>query len=346
MSLRNGAHSGTVNIAILGAGRIAHHMADTLRRMNRDERYSSLIEPYAVATRNDQDRAEAFAREYGIRKAYGSYEALLADPEVDLVYIATPHALHADHAIACMMAGKNVLVEKSFTANVEQAQRVIDVSRQTHMLCAEAIWTRYMPSRKAITDIIESGRLGEIGHVYANLSYPVSDKPRMTDPEMAGGALLDLGVYPINFVMMAFPGASPVRTVTSCSFTDRGVDEQMAATMWLDNGVMATLDASMIAVGSRQGIIQGSEGYMVVQNINNPERILIYDNEHRLVDTINVPTQLTGYEYQVIDSAKALLDGKIECAAMPHDETLRIMGIMDNMRAAWGEVYPFEHSAE
>ncbi|MBW3088102.1 Gfo/Idh/MocA family oxidoreductase [Bifidobacterium sp. 82T24] len=343
MSRRNGTHAGTVNVAILGCGRIAHHMAQTLRGMADDERYSDLVRPYAVATRADADRAARFADRYGFDKAYGSYEAMLADPEIDLVYIATPHALHANHAIACMMAGKNVLVEKSFTANEEQARKVLAVASQTRLLCTEAIWTRYMPSRQIILDALESGVIGTPKQVYANLSYPVSGKARMTDPAMAGGALLDVGVYPINFVAMAFPDARPERVTTSCVFTDGGVDEQFSATFWLDNDVAATIDSSMVTVGSRQGIIQGDEGYLIVENINNPERIDVFDADHRRTGTISVPEQITGYEYQVVSAARAILDGAVQCEEMPHEETLRIMRIMDSLRAQWGEVYPFEH---
>ncbi|PLS30231.1 oxidoreductase [Bifidobacterium margollesii] len=346
MSARNGAHGGIVNVAILGCGRIAHHMAETLRMMGQDERYSKLVRAYAVATRADRERAETFGRQYGFDKAYGSYEELLADPEVDLVYIATPHALHAEHAIACMMAGKNVLVEKSFTANERQARRVLDVSRQTRLLCTEAIWTRYMPSRRIILDTLSSGVIGTPHQAYANLSYPTTHKARMVDPAMAGGALLDVGVYPINFMLMAFPEADPVRTVSSCSLTDRGVDEQFSATFWLDNGVMAVVDSSMVSTGSRTGVIQGDRGYLIVENINNPERIDVFGADHRRIDSIAVPKQLTGYEYQVVSAAKAVLHGDVECEEMPHEETLRVMRIMDALRAQWGEVYPFERTAD
>ena len=248
MSVRNGQHAGIVNVAILGCGRIAHHMADTLRQMATDYRYGRLIAPYAVATRNSQQRADEFATQYGFPKAYGSYEELLADPEVDLVYIATPHALHAGHAIACMMAGKNVLVEKSFTANTAQAEKVIRTAQQTRLLCTEAIWTRYIPSRALITEVIESGAIGVPHQAYANLSYPVSNKARMTDPAMAGGALLDVGVYPINFIDMAFPDAEPVRMISSCNFTDRGVAEQ-----WCDGEYRFVHDRGGIAQGHYSG---------------------------------------------------------------------------------------------
>lgn len=200
-----------INVAILGAGRIAHTMAGTLTQMAEDSLYSSWIHPYAVAAR-DITRAQAFADQWHFDKAYGSYEELVADPDVDLVYIATPHSLHAEQAILCMKAGKNVLVEKSFTANAGQAREALAVAEETGMLCTEAIWTRYMPSRKLINEVIESGEIGEVKAASANLCYPVSGKARMTDPACAGGALLDVGVYPLNFLDMAI-GADHGRTL-------------------------------------------------------------------------------------------------------------------------------------
>lgn len=221
-----------INVAILGAGRIARTMADTLTQMAEDSLYSSWIHPYAVAAR-DITRAQAFADQWHFDKAYGSYEELVADPDVDLVYIATPHSLHAEQAILCMKAGKNVLVEKSFTANAGQAREALAVAEETGMLCTEAIWTRYMPSRKLINEAIESGEIGEVKAASANLCYPVSGKARMTDPACAGGALLDVGVYPLNFLDMAV-GAGHGRTLdhfdTSMVPAETGVDAQNSTT--------------------------------------------------------------------------------------------------------------------
>ncbi|MCI1983974.1 MAG: Gfo/Idh/MocA family oxidoreductase [Bifidobacteriaceae bacterium] len=342
MSKRNGAGTGTINVAILGVGRIAVHMAETLTKMAGDDRYSTLINRYAVATRNDSERAQQFATDNGFEKGYGSYQELIDDPEVDLIYIATPHALHAEQAMACMRAGKNVLVEKSFTGNGKQAREVMAVADETKMLCTEAIWTRYMPSRQMILDIVASGEIGEVHGITANLAYPVSDKARMTDPKMAGGALLDLGVYPLNFIRMAHPASDIKRLVSSCNFTELGVDESLSTTLWFEDGVMGVMSSNMYAAGDSQGILWGEKGYMVVENINNPAAINIFDGDHKLQRRVEVPTQLTGYEYQVADAAHAVLNGDHECAAMPHDETIAMMDAMDAMRDQWGEVFPFE----
>ena len=336
---------GKVNVAILGAGRIAHTMAGTLAKMAADARYADLIHPYAVAAR-DLGRAEAFATQWGFDKAYGSYEELAADPDVDLVYIATPHSLHAEQAILCMKAGKNVLVEKSFTANIAQARKMLTVADETGMLCTEAIWTRYMPSRAMINEIIDSGEIGEVKSASANLCYPVSGKARMTDPVCAGGALLDVGVYPLNFLDMAI-GADHGRTLdhidTSMTpWPETGVDAQNSTTLYYSDGTMGAASSSMLVASDRGGYVWGTEGYLMVTNINNPSRIDVYNLDHEITRSIEVPAQLTGYEYEVADAANALLDGNTECVAMPHADTLRIMKLMDDIRAVWGLKFPFE----
>lgn len=344
------------NVAILGLGRIAHSMAQTLVCMARDDRYKDAVRPYAVATRQDPGRARDFAALYGFPKAYGSYGELLADPDVDIVYIATPHALHMDQAIACMRAGKAVLVEKAFTANAEQAERVLEASRQTGQACVEAIWTRFMPSRQRLADIVSSGVIGAVTEISASLSYPTSHKKRIMDPAMAGGALLDVGVYDLNFIEMALPQAHVDRISTVATMTRTGVDKQFDATLWLtdpaawdrsnDGQVLAQTSASILSVGDRLGLIRGTKGYMVVHNINNPESVDIHDARHALVRSIRLDEgQLTGYEYEVLAAARARVDGRLQAPEMPHEETLRIMRQMDEMRRQWGEVYPFERQA-
>ncbi|WEV63697.1 Gfo/Idh/MocA family oxidoreductase [Bifidobacterium sp. ESL0732] len=334
-----------VNVAILGAGGIAKSMANTLVEMAGDSRYNNLIEPYAVAAR-DADRANDFAQKYGFDVSYGSYDELLADPKVDLVYIATPHALHAEQGIACLKAGKNILVEKSFTANTEQAQELLDVAKETGLLCTEAIWTRYMPSRALVADIIKSGEIGEVQAATANLCYPTTHKARMTDPAMAGGALLDVGVYPLNFFDMALGADTSERTISDISTSmvpyETGVDATDSITLHYNDGVMATATASMMCPSDRTGSIWGTKGYMVCQNINNIEGIDLYGLDHRLTRHIDVPAQLTGYEYEVASAANAILDGKSECEEMPHADTLRIMKLMDQIRGEWGLKFPFE----
>lgn len=334
-----------INVAILGAGRIAHSMARTLVAMAADPQYAGLVAPYAVAAR-DGGRAAAFAAEYGFPVSYGSYDELLADPDVDLVYIATPHSLHAEQGIACLKAGKNILVEKSFTANAAQARALLDAADGSGLLCTEAIWTRYMPSRAIVDRIVASGAIGELRSISANLCYPVSGKARMSDPAMAGGALLDVGVYPLNFIDMVMGGHGEVpveRVETSMTpYAPTGVDAQNSTTLYYANGVMAVSTSSMLACSDRAGCIWGDKGYVVCRNINNIEAIDVYGADHAVAEHYDVPAQLTGYEYQVAAAANAILDGREECAEMPHADSLRIVELMDELRAKWGLKYPFE----
>lgn len=330
-----------INVAILGAGRIAQSMAKTLVAMAADERYRDLVAPYAVAAR-DGERAAAFAAKYGFPVSYGSYEELAADPNVNLVYIATPHNLHAEQAVLCMRAGKGVLVEKAFGANAAQSQEMLDVSAQTGMLCTEAIWTRYMPSRAMIDDIIASGAIGEVQAIEANLCYPTTAKARITDPALAGGALLDVGVYPINFIDMIMHNAPIARIESSMQPFETGVDAHDSMTFYYENGVMATAQSSILCHSDRMGAVWGTKGYLTCQNINNVESIDVFDGTHTVTAHYDVPAQLTGYEYEVAAAAQAVLDGRIECAEMPHADTMRIMKLMDSLRADWELTYPFE----
>ena len=323
--------------AILGAGNIAKSMAAALRGL---QKRGENVEPYAVGAR-ELSRAEAFAREQGFEKAYGSYEELVSDPKIDLVYVATPHSMHCEHMRLALEHGKNVLCEKAFTMNAGQAEEVIALAEKKGLLLAEAIWPRYMPSRQMILDLIDSGVIGTVTSLSANLGYPLTHVERLVRPELCGGALLDLGVYPLNFACMAFPGE--IRDVASaCVKWETGVDAQNSFTLTFEDGRMAVLYSSMLVQSDRLGVINGDKGYMEVQNINNPEEIRIFDLQRNCIRTIPVPEQINGYEYEVLACREALEKGWTECPQMPHAETLRMMKVMDGLRKSWGVIYPME----
>lgn len=331
----------TTNIAILGAGKIATKMATTVKMMEKDERWSGRVKLYAVATRDSLERAQAFADEYGVEVAYGSYSEMLADADVDVVYIATPHRFHAEQAITCMDAGKHVLIEKPFTVNTREAHEVIAKSQETGLTCAEAIWTRYVPSRGIIQNILDSGVIGDITSMSANLSYPMMTKERMTNPELAGGALLDVGIYPLNFISMFMP-AQVEKLVTSARLSDQGMDEVSQTTLWFDNKVMADMTSSYWEVGDRCGFIRGTKGIIRVENVNNPSDIVVMNKAYEVLDHPEIPEQLTGFEYEVDAVIEAIGRAEIEPEAMPHAESLRMVNIMDQIRGEWGMTYPFE----
>ena len=318
-------------IGIIGAGHIAEKMAATINGMPE-------AEAYAVASRQ-YGKAAAFAGRFGFAKAFGSYEALVEDPDVDLVYVATPHSLHYDHVRLCLGHGKAVLCEKAFMANAREAEEVTRISEENNVFLAEAIWTRYMPFRKTLRDIVDSGAIGRPMMLSAHLGYPVADKERLVRPELGGGALLDLGVYAINFALMMF-GNDIADITSSCTKSDTGVDLQNSIIFRYADGKIADLQSTALCASDRQGIVCGDRGYIVCDNINNMLKADLYDAGHALVGTYNAPAQITGFEYQVRACIDAIREGRNETPYMPHSETLRVMKIMDSLRNSWGVRFP------
>lgn len=328
------------NVAILGAGNIARQMAKTLRLM---KARGDKVELYAVGSR-DKARAEAFAQAEGFAKAYGSYEELLRDDGVDLVYIATPHSHHGEQIEQCVTHGKAVLCEKAFTATAAQAERALALAKEKGVLVTEAIWTRYVPMRRMLDELLASGAIGTPRVLTANLGYTIYDKERIRRPELAGGALLDVGVYVLNFAAMVF-GTQVERMESSVRLMDTGVDMQESITLHYPDGRMAELMATAACNTSRRCWIYGDQGCAEVDNVNNPRRITLYANANdpaSVTRVINAPPQLTGYEYEVLACLRALETGALECPEMPHAETLRIMRWMDTLRHSCDMRYPFE----
>ena len=320
-------------VGIIGAGHIAEKMAWTLTQMTE-------AEPYAVASRS-LEKAEAFAEKYGFSKAYGSYEDILDDPMVELVYVATPHSFHHAHVRMCLEKGKPVLCEKAFMLNRAQAEDVINLAREKKVFLAEAIWTRYEPAREILDGLIASGEIGTPTCLKASLSYPVEGKERVRTAALGGGALLDLGVYCINFALMNM-GSDIEKITTTCRKNEEGVDVQETFTFQYRDGRTAMLAASVLCADDRQGIISGDKGYIIADNINNPLRFDIYRRGAELVRSVEVPQQITGFEYQVRACIEAIRSGKIEPDAMPHSEILRVLEIMDTLRKEWGVEFPDE----
>ena len=320
-------------VGIIGAGWIAEKMAASLAPLP-DYRV------YAVASRSRQ-KAEAFAKNWGIEKAYGSYDQLVDDPLVDLVYIATPHSHHYDHAMLAVSHHKAVLVEKAFTANARQCEALLAAAQSEGVFLTEAIWTRYMPLSMKVIELMNSGVIGEPRVLTATLCYSMEHKERIVRPDLCGGALLALGVYVLNFARMYF-GTDITRTVTNCLMGPTGVDLHESISLTYRDGKMANLQAGALCLNDRQGIISGTEGYIRVDNVNCPELVEVYRN-YELVESHSRPADMvTGYEYQVKESRRCMEAGLLESPMMPHAETLAIMRQMDNMRQEWGVHYPMD----
>lgn len=320
-------------IGIIGAGWIARKMCRAIAPFTD-------MEIYAIASRT-MKKAEAFATEHNISKAYGSYEEMVSDPAVDLVYIATPHSHHYDHAMLALEYGKPVLVEKAFTANVRQAEKLIETARSKGVFITEAIWTRYMPLSHKIKEIMESGIIGEPRILTATLCYMMEHKERIVRGDLCGGALLDLGVYTLNFARMYF-GTDIVKTVTNCHLGPSGMDMHESISLSFADGKMANLQSGALCLNDRQGIISGTEGYIRVDNINCPEVVEVYRNYELVQRYTKDDEMVNGYEYQVIECRRCIEEKLLESPMMPHEETISIMKQMDDLRKEWGVRYPYD----
>lgn len=325
-----------MNIGILGAGHIAATMAETIQKMHLQ---GEDVDLYAVASR-DIDKARAFAARFQIHKAYAGYANMLEDSGLDLVYIATPHSHHYEHMLLCLKFGKAILCEKAFTANADQARRILTLSKLKDIPVTEAIWTRYMPFNQTIKKIIEEGQIGEPRTLTANLSYNIWQNERIHDPALAGGALLDVGVYTLNFADIFF--GQPSQVQAQAVIGETGVDESDSITLRYPDGKMATLLCGTRAISDRQGIIHGDEGYLVVDNINHPTQVSVYDLSRQISKTIDAPEQISGYEYEVREMIQAVEEGELECPSMSHKDTIRMMELMDHIRMQTGVQFPFE----
>ena len=340
-----------LRFAILGCGHIATKMAAAVKAI---ESRGMGVEAYAVASRT-LDKAQKFAGEYKFKKAYGSYLELVQDPQVDLIYIATPHSEHYHNILLCVEHGKNLLVEKAFTANALMASEAVALAEEKGVFLCEAMWTRFLPAVQMIKDWILAGKIGKVESVEADFSMPLSHIERLHNPALAGGALLDLGIYSLTFadIFLTDPQIGGtcgeienhiVQTRTKCIKFNTGVD----ATDWIDlvyaNGQMAHLKTSMVAPLKNEGVIYGAEGFIRVQNLNDMVEIQLFDRAGNLLESLAPPRIENCYEYEVLACKAALEKGLKECVEMPHRKTMQIMTQMDALRQSWGVSYPFELS--
>lgn len=345
-----------MKFGILGCGYIADLMAKAVKTL---ENKGMGVELYAVAAR-DKEKAQAFASQHGAHKFYGSYQELVNDKDVDLVYIATPHSHHYEQAKLCINAGKNLLIEKAFCANAKQATEIIALARDKGVFLCEAMWTRFLPAVQTVRQWIAAGRIGEVQSVEADFSQPLTHVERLVNPALAGGALLDLGIYSLTFADL-FLGGPIANLDARCIKTDTGVD----ATDWINityrSGKKAYLKTSITEPWHNEGTIYGTQGRIRVVNLNNMEELQVYDATGTLVESVKPECLCNCYEYEVLacsqilrrvslaqdDTNAGLLVQDIEageCAEMPLNKTMEMMELMDSLRERFGVSYPFEIS--
>lgn len=322
-----------VKVGILAAGGIARRMAAAASRLDKTELC-------AVGSRS-LEKAEAFARDTGAQKAYGSYEELLADPQVELVYVATPHSHHYQWAKAALEAGKHVLVEKAFTENARQAEEVLRLSEERGLFCGEALKPPFMPGAAFLRGLEASGEIGRITGVQAQIGFNAWDIQRLYDPALAGGALLDMGVYALAFATQVL-GSGVEEFTAQVDMADTGVDRQETILLRYPGGKLASLYVSAVGSASTGGRVYGTGGYVVVSDLFHYRKILVYDGESRLVRDAVFPVDFEGFELELAEAADAIRTGRCEFAPVTHAETLRIMRLMDEIRRRVGFTYPDE----
>jgi len=321
---------------VIGPGGIANVFADAVHEGTR----SRVV---AVGSRSAQ-RAQEFATRHGVERAHGSYDDLVTDPDVDAVYVASPHSEHHDHALLALRAGKPVLVEKAFTRSLREADEVLSTAEDAGLLAAEAMWSRYLPHYDVIRRTVQAGTLGEVVIVDADhgqLLWP--DGPaRLSQPELAGGALLDLGVYPVSFADHVLGGLDSV--TARSTLTDLGVDATTTIEASGPAGGIAHLWCSMAAATSCPARVVGTRARLEVQgrfyNVKSTVRLIGPDDS--VLDEF-VPSVTThGFRFEAAEVARALAAGRLETWSMPWAATRRVMAAMDEVRRQVGVVYPGE----
>lgn len=295
---------------------------------------------YAVGSRTAQS-AQRFAAKHGIARAYDSYEALAADPDVDMVYVATPHSFHCENTLMCLDAGKPVLCEKPFALSAAQGERMIARARERGLLLIEAMWTRFLPVMAQVGAWLREGKIGEPRLVRADFGFsaPVKPESRLFNPQLGGGALLDVGVYTIALASMVF-GHAPRRVQSSARLGETGVDEENALLLDYPSGHAQLFSAIRLDTPHGASILGDKGGIVISPPFWHATSATLRAGRHE--EHHDLPYPGNGYTCEALEAARCLRAGQTESAQLPLDETLGILRIMDAAREQWGLRYPQE----
>lgn len=331
MTNSNGTSDGRLRWGILGTGFIAGLQVPDLQENG--------FTVQAVGSRTEES-SKPFADGHGISTAHGSYEDLVADPDVDVVYVATPHPFHHANALMALNAGKHVLVEKAFTINAREAQEIVDLAAAKGLVVLEAMWTRFLPHMARIREIIGQGTIGEVRKVLAshNQDLPKDPAHRLNDPALGGGALLDLGIYPISFAFDIL--GAPQRILASASKTVTGVDRQTSAIFEYAGGAQAIVDCELDAASANRALVIGTEGWIDIESTwYNPVPFTVFDAAGNMVERFEQPVNGRGMQYQAAELERLAGAGATAGSLLPPTETVSIMAAMDEIRRQIGLEY-------
>ncbi|WP_165066136.1 Gfo/Idh/MocA family protein [Marisediminicola senii] len=325
---------GTLRWGILGPGGIAASQTTDL-----------LGDGFVVTAVGSRSLSSAreFADRFGIEKAYGSYDELVGDPDVDIIYVATPHSHHYAHARLALEAGKHVLVEKAFTVTQEQAAILAELAESKSLVVLEAMWTRYLPHMVRLREIVAAGTIGDVRSIVVDHTQKLSADPtsRLQDPALAGGALLDLGIYPVSFAWDIL--GEPTAIHASASFTATGVDRSTSVILDYEEGRQAILTTALDASGPNTATVQGTEGWIAIDRVwYNATSFTVYNSDGDVVDTYESDVKNRGMQYQAAE-VERLVDARFTAGViLPPEESVRIMGTLDEIRRQIGLQYPAE----
>jgi dihydrodiol dehydrogenase / D-xylose 1-dehydrogenase (NADP) len=318
---------------IMGPGRIAHKFVQSLKCIQDAE--------ITAVGSTSTERAAEFAAQYGIGRSFGSYRDFAADPDIDIVYIATQHPGHFECALICLKAGKAVLCEKPFTINAGETEILIRTARESKQFLMEAMWMRYLPAIVEVRELLVKGVIGEIRMIKADFGNrtPWDPEGRLLNPASGGGALLDVGIYPVSFSSMIF-GASPTKIASVVHLGATGVDEQFSALLGYAEGRIAVLSGAVRTALPNEARVIGTEGYIRIPHFWYASGFEL--NRNGRIEQFDVPFLSTGYLHEAEEAMRCLRAGLTESSVMPLDESLKIMKILDTLRAQWGLRYPSE----
>lgn len=321
---------------IIGAGNISSKFATALAGVDD----GNLV---AVASRSI-DKAKQFAENFGADKAYGSYEEMVQDEEIDVVYIGTPHSEHRAHAELCIKAGKAVLCEKAFTLNQKDTKYLIDLAKEHNVFLMEAMWTKFHPATKVVKEWISTGKIGKLRGIQINAGFRREFNPehRLFNPSLGGGALLDIGVYPVTYAMY-MADACPEEISSYAYFGKTNVDEQNTIILnFKEKGVLASLNSGISAEVGKDAVIIGEAGKLFIKGFWCSNYVARYDNNENLIEEYKDEFEINGYEYEIREVQDCLRAGKKESLVVPLSDTLAVMKVMDEIRSQWNFKYEQE----
>ena len=296
----------------------------------------------AVGSRT-RESADQFAALFELPAAHSSYESLVADPSVDLVYVATPHPFHYPNARLALEAGKHVLVEKPFTLNAVQAQQLVSLAAGRGLLVLEAMWTRWLPHMTRLREIVAAGTIGEVRSMSADHTQRLPDDPRhrLNDLELGGGALLDLGVYPVSFASQLF--GAPQSIQSTATFKETGADAQVATMFRYAGGQIATTYSASTTQGPNVAVVLGTDGRIEVDSVwYTASGLRVYDGAGTLIEDVRPAVEGRGMQFQAAEAERLVSEGRIASDVLPPQETVAIMATLDTIREQIGLRYPGE----